>query len=200
MPLIQTRNFWSPFKEEEFDFLQDKTLQFIQRDKMSRANRLHFRMMSFVHETLYGLFRNPYKVLDAAGLEPGQRVLEVGCGPGFFTIPAAHIVGEKGSVLALDINPAAVEHVRRKIREADVTNAEVILADAASTGLPAASFDLAFVFGFARPRGDMTTIWRELHRLLKPRGILSVEGRIRPPEELFEFSKRQGRISQFRKA
>jgi len=168
--------------------------------KMSRTNRLHFKMMSLVHETLYGLFRDPYKALDAAGLEPGQRVLEVGCGPGFFTIPAAHIVGGKGSVLALDINPAAVEHVRRKIREAGVTNAEVILADAASTGLPAANFDLAFVFGFACPRGDMTAIWRELHRLLKPRGILSVEGRIRPPEKLFEFSKRQGRISQFRKA
>jgi len=167
--------------------------------KMSRANRLHFKMMSLVHETLYGLFRDPYKVLDAAGLEPGQRVLEVGCGPGFFTIPAAHIVGEKGSVLALDINPAAVEHVRRKIRKAGVTNAEVILADAASTGLPAASFDLAFVFGFACARGDMTDIWKELHRLLKPGGILSVEGRLRPPEELFEFWKRQGRISQFRK-
>ena len=166
---------------------------------MPRTNRLHFKMMSFFHETLYGLFRDPFKVLVNAGLEPGQRVLEVGCGPGFFTLPAAHIVGEKGSVLALDISPAAVEHVRRKIREAGVTNAEVILADAASTGLPAASFDLAFVFGFARARGDMTAIWRELHRLLKPGGILSVEGRLRPPKEFFEFSKRQGRISRFSK-
>jgi len=69
-------------------------------EKMSRTNKLHFRMMSFVHETLYGLFRDPYKVLKAAGLEPGQRALEVGCGPGFFTIPAARIVGEEGSVLA----------------------------------------------------------------------------------------------------
>ena len=62
---------------------------------MSRTNKLHFKMMSFVHETLYGLFRDPYKVLKAAGLEPGQRVLEVGCGPGFFTIPAARIIGEE---------------------------------------------------------------------------------------------------------
>jgi D-arabinose 1-dehydrogenase-like Zn-dependent alcohol dehydrogenase len=77
---------------------------------MSHPNRLSFRMMSFVHETLYGLFRDPYKALKAAGLEPGQKVLEVGCGPGHFTIPAAEIVGDKGSVLALDVNPLAVAH------------------------------------------------------------------------------------------
>jgi len=45
----------------------------------------------------------------------------------------------------------------------------------------------------------MTAIWRELHVFLKPGGILSVEGRLHPPEEFFEFWKRQGRISQFRK-
>jgi len=166
---------------------------------MSRTNKLHFKMMSFVHETLYGLFRDPYKVLRAAGLKPGQRVLEVGCGPGFFTIPAARIVGEEGSVLAFDINPVAVEHVRHKIEEAGVTNARVIVADATRTELPAESFDLAFVFGLARPIGDMAVIWAELHRLLKPQGILSIEGRLRPPGELFRFVKRQGRIAQFRK-
>jgi predicted methyltransferase len=65
---------------------------------MSRKNERSFRGICFVHETLYGLFRDPYKALDAAGLEAGQDVLEVGCGPGFFTVPAARIVGKDGSV------------------------------------------------------------------------------------------------------
>ena len=156
-------------------------------------------MMSFIHETLYGLFRDPYQVLNAAGLEPGQKVLEVGCGPGFFTIPAARIAGQEGSVLALDVNPLAVEHVQQKIGRAGVTNAQVMLANAAQTDLPDHGFDLTFLLGLARPIGDMDKMWSELHRLLKPQGTLSVEGRLQPPEELFEPVKRQGRIARFRK-
>ena len=166
---------------------------------MSLSNKMHFKMMSLVHETFYGLFRDPYKVLNAAGLESGQKVLEVGCGPGFFTVPAAGIVGEEGSVLALDVSPLAVEHVQRKIETEGVTNAEVALANAAQTNLPDQSFDLAFVFGFARPIGGMEAIWTELHRLLKAGGILSVEGRLWPPDGLFQPVKRQARISQFQK-
>jgi ubiquinone/menaquinone biosynthesis C-methylase UbiE len=166
---------------------------------MSLSDRMHFRMMSLVHETLYSLLRDPYKILNAAGLEPGQKVLEVGCGPGFFTIPAARIVGEKGSVHALDINPLAVERVQQKIEKEGVTNVKTILADAAQTGLPDQSFDLIFVFGFVRPIGNLENILTKLHRLLKPAGILSVEGRLWPPNQLFHPVKRPGRISQFRK-
>ncbi|RLE49590.1 MAG: hypothetical protein DRJ33_08105 [Candidatus Methanomethylicota archaeon] len=61
---------------------------------MSIYDRVHFRMISFVHDTLYGLLVNPYKLLNAAGLKPGQKALEVGCGRGFFTILAIKIVGE----------------------------------------------------------------------------------------------------------
>jgi ubiquinone/menaquinone biosynthesis C-methylase UbiE len=166
----------------------------------NRSNKVHFKMMSLVHETLYGLFRDPYKALKAAGLKPGQRVLEVGCGPGFFTIPAARMVGEEGSVVALDVSPLAVERVQQKIEEEGVSNVQTTLADAADTGLPDQSFDLVLLFGFAHPVGDMEGILTELHRLLRPAGILSVEGRLRSSSDLFSPVKRQGRVSQFRKA
>jgi len=166
---------------------------------MSLSDRIHFGMISFVHETLYGLFRDPYAVLEAAGLGPGQDVLEVGCGPGFFTIPAARMVGEKGSVYVLDISPAAVERVQRKIEEEGATNVKTVLADASRTGLPGQSFDLVFLFGFRHYTGDLEKILVELHRLLKPRGTLSTEGRLWDSSELFRPLKRQGRVFQFKK-
>ena len=164
---------------------------------MPRPNKRNFKMMSFIHETLYGLFRDPCKALLAAGLESGQAVLEVGCGPGFFTIPASKLVGGTGSITALDINPYAVEHVRRKIEREGAGNAVVIQADAARTNLPGRSFDLIFLFGLPRMIGDPEKIWNEMHRLLKDGGTLSVEGRLRPPGALFRPAGRQGSISRF---
>jgi ubiquinone/menaquinone biosynthesis C-methylase UbiE len=163
-------------------------------------DRIHFRVMALVHETLYGLFRDPYEPLKAAGLRPGQRVLEVGCGPGFFTLPAEEIVGQDGSVVSLDVSPTAVAHVQQKVEEADATNVEVLLANAADTGLPGESFDLVFVFGLGHVVGDLRDIWGELHRLLKPGGALSIEGRLQPPSALFRPREHNGRIARFSKA
>ena len=167
---------------------------------MSMSNRLHFKMMSFVHETLYGLFRDPHEALDAAGLKEGQRVLEVGCGPGFFTVPAAKVVGERGSVCALDVSPLAIARVEQKVEKAGVTNVKTILTDAAHTGLPDASFDLIFVFGFDRNVRQMGSILPELHRLLKPEGTLATEGRLWRSSELFHCTEPDGRVLQFRRA
>jgi ubiquinone/menaquinone biosynthesis C-methylase UbiE len=161
--------------------------------------KINFIMMSFVHETLYNLLRDPYKALKAAGLGSGQVVLEVGCGPGFFTIPAARIVGETGQVYAMDLNPLAIDKVEEKVEKEKVTNVKTILADVSRTNLYT-FFDLAFLFGFTRPIGDIENIWSNIHRALKPGGILSVEGRLRPPTNLFSFMEKQGRISQYKRA
>jgi ubiquinone/menaquinone biosynthesis C-methylase UbiE len=167
---------------------------------MSVADRVHFGMMSIVHETLYGLFRDPYRALEAAGLERGNTVLEIGCGPGFFTIPAARVVGAEGCVYALDISPLAIERVQQKVEAEGVSNVRTVLADATRTGLPGQSFELAFLFGFAHHRGSLDGILTETHRLLRPGGILSVEGMPWLSSELFYPVGRQGRISRFRKA
>jgi ubiquinone/menaquinone biosynthesis C-methylase UbiE len=98
------------------------------------------------------------------------------------------------------VNPLAIEHVQKKIDETGMSNAEVMVANAAQTELPDQAFDLIFLFGLARPIGDIQAIWTELHRLSKPAGTVSVEGRLRPPTELFQPVNREDRISRFRKS
>ena len=142
-----------------------------------RYDRMHFGIIKFVHETLYGLFVNPFETLGAAELREGQRVLEVGCGPGYFTIPAGEIVGATGHVDALDINPVAVEYVRRKIKRLGTKNIEIKLADASETGLPESSVDVAFLFGVIHAFPNLSEVLREMHRVLKPNGKLSIQSR-----------------------
>jgi len=180
-----------------------------ERGEMSIYDRVHFRMISFVHDTLYRFFVNPYKLLNSAGLKPGQKVLEIGCGPGFFTIPAAKIVGEKGSVYALDINPVAIKTVRRKIKEKGLKNVKVILADASETGLPEESVDVAFLFGVIHALDDVDAVMQETHRVLKVKGVLSIQKPWWPEKKLldavtknglFSFKEKTGGVFKFEKS
>jgi ubiquinone/menaquinone biosynthesis C-methylase UbiE len=157
---------------------------------------MHFAIIRIIHENLYGLLVDPYGRLTQAGLRGGQRVIEVGCGPGYFTIPAAKIVGEAGYVYALDINPAAVEHVRQKIMRAGLPNVEVKLADARATGLPEESVDLAFLFSVIHSFKNLNELLTEMHRVLKTHGILSIQSRL--PEAKMREAIAANRLFNFR--
>jgi predicted methyltransferase len=54
---------------------------------------------------------DPRQILHGAGIRAGQTVLEVGCGRGFFTLPATGMVGPAGCIYALDVTGAAVDYV-----------------------------------------------------------------------------------------
>jgi ubiquinone/menaquinone biosynthesis C-methylase UbiE len=145
-----------------------------------RSNRhmsnFSFRIISLMHDNpLLPIFRNPYKLLKAAGLKQGQKVQEVGCGPGFFTIPAAKIVGNEGVVYAVDVHPLAIERVKEKIEKEGIKNVKPILANASDTGLPDRSIDLASIFGLRYIAGGLGNVIAEIQRILKPRGVLSFE-------------------------
>ena len=64
---------------------------------------------------------NPVRTLQGAGIQPGQAVLEVGCGTGFFTIPAARMIGEQGRLIAMDVLAKYIDRVSEKVKAADST-------------------------------------------------------------------------------
>jgi ubiquinone/menaquinone biosynthesis C-methylase UbiE len=67
-------------------------------------------------------WQDPEAVLADIGLGPGQVFVDLGCGEGFFSIPASKIVGEQGRVYALDINSEAVESLHRFAEEHGLDN------------------------------------------------------------------------------
>ena len=144
--------------------------------KLEKIPNFAFKIMSLIHDNpLLWIFKDPYKSLKAAGLKSGQNILEIGCGPGFFTIPAAKIAGEKGVVYALDNHPLAIKSVQKKVKKEGIENVETILSDATKTELPDKSIDVAFLFGFVHRADGLEDIFSELHRVLKPESILSIE-------------------------
>jgi SAM-dependent methyltransferase len=82
------------------------------------------------------------KMLDAANVTAGSRVLDVAAGGGGQTLAAARRVGPNGHVLATDISPRILSYAAQVTAEAGLTNVDTQIADGeALDGLPAASFD-----------------------------------------------------------
>ena len=118
---------------------------------------------------------NPVKTLRGSDLQPGQTVLEVGCGTGFFTIPAAELIGDKGCLIAMDALSDYTKRVSKKVQSAGLKNVRVVKRDALNTGLETASIDTVLLFGVIPfPSLPLNLLLPEMHRVLKPEGRLAV--------------------------
>lgn len=113
-------------------------------------------------------------LLDRAGVAEGMRVLDVGCGPGRITLPAARRVGPAGEVVALDIQESMLERVRQRIDAQNVTNVRLLHAGAGEGQTEPESFDRAFLVTVLGEIPDKAAALREVYRALKPGGVLSI--------------------------
>lgn len=121
------------------------------------------------------LLFDPVKTLQGSDIKAGQTVLEVGCGPGFFTLPAARMIGQSGHLIAIDPLSNFVDKVKKKVLDAGLNNVEVIRRDALNTGLECASVDLVLLFGVVPfPTLPLDELLPEMYRVLKARGTLAV--------------------------
>ena len=115
------------------------------------------------------------RVLLEAGLKPGMAVADFGCGVGATTAMLAEMVGPTGRVVGVDLSGAQLEQGRAHCRAQGIENATFVEASAYSTGLPRASFDLAYCRFLLLHLTDPAAALREMRDVLKPGGILVVE-------------------------
>jgi SAM-dependent methyltransferase len=111
-------------------------------------------------------------VLDAAAVQPGARVVDVGCGCGATSLSLAEAVGPEGAVLGVDVSTPMLEVASRRAREGGLPNARFVVADA-STHRFDGSFDLVFsrfgIMFFADP----VAAFRNLATALRSGGRLT---------------------------
>lgn len=126
------------------------------------------------------LLENPERIL-APHVRPGMRVLEVGCGMGFFTLPLARLVGETGRVLCVDVQPRMLAALARRARRRGLQQRiEARLCGADSLGLAgeARRIDLAVLIHVLHELPDAAAGLAEITATLAPNGKLLL---IEPP-------------------
>lgn len=141
---------------------------------VERAGALDISLRKLIH--------NPQKMLKPF-IKEGMTVMDLGCGPGFFTIEMAKMVGKNGKVTAVDLQEGMLEIVRKKVTDTDLQNiVEFHNCPDNKIGL-SKTFDFILVFYMLHEVPDQTAFLQEVLTLLKP------EGRVLIAEPKFHVTK-----------
>jgi len=173
----------------------------------SKIGQFFTRVIAAVMESRFRYrFFGPMQILRGADIHPGQTVLELGCGTGFFTITAAQLVGDQGCLVAMDVLQVSVETVSKKVQTANLKNVRVVKGDAMNTKLDAESMDAVLLFGvLPAPMLPLDRLLPEMHRILKPGGIMAVWPPSWIPQSiprsgLFTYASKRNGVFNFRRS
>lgn len=139
----------------------------------------------FLNSLLRRVTQPSARVIERSGIKPGMTMLDLGCGSGAFTLPAARVVGERGKVYALDIQSAMLRQLERRLARAgnhDIKNVELKQASAYELPLADGSLDLVMSVAAFHEIPDKPRALREVQRVLKKDGILALTELILDPD------------------
>jgi arsenite methyltransferase len=114
---------------------------------------------------------NPFSM---GALQPGEDVLDVGCGAGMDSLVAAQMVGPAGSVTGVDMTPEMVAKARGSIAEMGLGNVRIVEGSAERLPFDDASFDVVISNGVIDLIPDKDAVFSEITRVLRPGGRIQL--------------------------
>jgi SAM-dependent methyltransferase len=132
----------------------------------------------------------PARVIEQCGVSLGERVLELGAGPGYFTIEAVRAVGPRGYIVSADLQPAMLLRLRERARASGAV-ARLVATDATALPFGDATFDRAILVSMLGEVPDARRALEELRRVLRPGGVASFCETINDPDYVREGTLRQ---------
>ncbi len=107
-------------------------------------------------------------------LQPGMRLLDVGCGPGTITVGLADAVGESGSVLGIDISDELQKEWDKRLHETGTSNLEFRIDNIYETAIERGQFDVVYAHQILQHLGDPVGALTAAAKLAKPNGFVAV--------------------------
>ena len=147
------------------------------------------------------IWQDPEKIFSAIGLSSGMVFIDIGCGEGYFSLPAARRVGSGGKVLAADINPDAVAALREYAATGGLDNLTVEVKAAEETVFCEGCADIVFFGIDLHDFADPQKVLMNAEKMLKPSGrLIDLDWKDEPmdfgppPEKRFSMQKARGMI------
>ena len=141
---------------------------------------------------------NAARLVDYVTVRSGQTVLDLCTGTGLVAIPIAKTVGERGSVIGVDMSAGMLVQAKKKIETEDIKNIELIKANVESISFDNEQFDVIFCSSALVYISDIPALLNKCYRWLKPGGCLAFtssekgaylsEIRVRVCKDLFDIN------------
>ena len=128
----------------------------------------------FIDNPIRRRIQPPAQVVDWIGMEDGMQVLEIGPGPGTFTIEAAKRVGGEGKVFAIDIQPPVISNLGNRLKKEGIENVTTKVASAYELPFSDDTFDRVFMVAVLAEIPDKRKALIEIKRVLKSNGLLAI--------------------------
>jgi len=134
--------------------------------ELCRYSPLHVLMLD---NGLRRFFQDPRKILSGY-IRPGMTVIDIGCGTGTFTLPVAEMVGEKGTVIAADVQREMLEHARKKSERSGLGSRLLWHNNSPDNLGVDRPVDFALSFNMVHEVQDPEQLFREVFQILRPGG------------------------------